>query len=41
MAIFLANREEANKAYEAKALEEGTVIPEFEAKPSKAKEKSK
>ena len=30
MAIFLAGREEAVKAYKAGALQEGTVIPEFE-----------
>jgi hypothetical protein len=31
MAIFLAPREEAEKAYKDGALQEGTVIPEFEA----------
>jgi len=30
MAIFLAERDEAKKAYEEGAIEEGTVIPEFE-----------
>ena len=30
MAIFLAPREEAKKAYKAGAVQEGTVIPEFE-----------
>jgi hypothetical protein len=30
MAIFLADRKEAEKAYEAGSLEEGTEIPEFE-----------
>jgi hypothetical protein len=30
MAIFLAPREEAEKAYKAGALQDGTVIPEFE-----------
>jgi len=30
MAIFLANRDEAKKAYEAGAIEEGTAIPEFD-----------
>lgn len=29
MAIFLADREEAEKAYKAGALQEGTEIPEF------------
>jgi len=32
MAIFLAEREEAEKAYKEGALQEGTMIPEFEAK---------
>jgi hypothetical protein len=32
MAIFLADREEAVKAYKAGALQEGTKIPEFEIK---------
>ena len=35
MAIFLADREEAEKAYKAGALEEGTEIPEFERDSSK------
>lgn len=30
MAIFLADRKEAEKAYKAGALENGTSIPEFE-----------
>ncbi len=30
MAIFLAPKEEAEKAYKAGAVQEGTVIPEFE-----------
>jgi hypothetical protein len=30
MAIFLAKKEEARKAYDAGAMEENTVIPEFE-----------
>ncbi len=30
MAIFLADKDEARKAYEAGAVEEGTVIPEFD-----------
>ena len=30
MAIFLADRDEAEKAYKAGAVEEGTEIPEFE-----------
>ena len=30
MAIFLADRGEAEKAYKAGALQEGTDIPEFE-----------
>ncbi len=30
MAIFLADREEAKKAYEKGAVEEGTIIPEFD-----------
>jgi 2-oxoglutarate ferredoxin oxidoreductase subunit delta len=29
MAIFLANKEEAKRAYEEGAVEEGTLIPEF------------
>jgi len=33
MAIFLADREEAKKAYKAGALAEGTEIPEFEKYP--------
>jgi len=41
MAIFLANREEAQKAFSAGNLEEGTSIPEFEKKPPEQKEKSK
>ena len=41
MAIFLANRGEAQQAFNARELEEGTVIPEFEAMPSESKEKSK
>jgi 2-oxoglutarate ferredoxin oxidoreductase subunit delta len=41
MAIFLANREEAQQAFEAGNLEEGTAIPEFEAMLPKSKEKSK
>lgn len=41
MAIFLAGRDEAKKAFRAGALEEGTVIPEFEAKPSEGKEEAK
>jgi hypothetical protein len=31
MAIFLAERDEAKKAYEEGAIEKGTVIPEFDA----------
>jgi hypothetical protein len=31
MAIFLAERDEARKAYDTGAIEEGTVIPEFDA----------
>lgn len=31
MAIFLADREEAKKAYKTGAVAEGTVIPEFDA----------
>jgi hypothetical protein len=31
MAIFLAERDEARKAYDAGAVAEGTVIPEFDA----------
>ncbi len=31
MAIFLADKEEARRAFEAGAVEEGTLIPEFEA----------
>jgi len=30
MAIFLADRDEAKKAYEAGTIDEGTVIPEFD-----------
>jgi formate hydrogenlyase subunit 6/NADH:ubiquinone oxidoreductase subunit I len=30
MAIFLAEREEAKEAYDAGALQDGTVIPEFD-----------
>ncbi|MHA2378096.1 MAG: hypothetical protein ACXADS_02380 [Candidatus Thorarchaeota archaeon] len=30
MAIFLSDKDEARKAFEAGAVEEGTVIPEFE-----------
>ncbi len=30
MAIFLADKDEAKEAYDAGALQEGTVIPEFE-----------
>ena len=30
MAIFLAEKDEAKKAYDAGAVEEGTVIPEFD-----------
>jgi hypothetical protein len=30
MAIFLADREEARRAYEKGAVEEGTIIPEFD-----------
>jgi hypothetical protein len=30
MAIFLADRDDAKKAYEAGAVQEGTVIPEFD-----------
>ncbi|MFW9961778.1 MAG: ferredoxin family protein [Candidatus Thorarchaeota archaeon] len=41
MAIFLANREEAQKAFIAGNLEEGTSIPEYEKKPPELKEKSK
>jgi 2-oxoglutarate ferredoxin oxidoreductase subunit delta len=41
MAIFLANREEAQEAFNAGNLEEGTTIPEFEGKLSESKEKSK
>jgi 2-oxoglutarate ferredoxin oxidoreductase subunit delta len=41
MAIFLANREEAQQAYNAGAIQEGTIIPEFEVKSSEVKEKSK
>ncbi len=41
MAIFLANREEAQQAFKAGNLEEGTTIPEFEIKPPESKEKSK
>lgn len=37
MAIFLAEREEAEKAYKAGALQEGTVIPEFEVKGEESK----
>jgi 2-oxoglutarate ferredoxin oxidoreductase subunit delta len=39
MAIFLADREEAKKAYESGALQEGTVIPEFEKKKETSEEK--
>jgi 2-oxoglutarate ferredoxin oxidoreductase subunit delta len=39
MAIFLADRNEAEKAYEAGALEEGTDIPEFERDSPKKEEK--
>jgi len=41
MAIFLASREEAQQAFKAGNLEEGTKIPEFEIKPPESKEKSK
>ncbi|MGQ4911256.1 MAG: 4Fe-4S dicluster domain-containing protein [Candidatus Thorarchaeota archaeon] len=34
MAIFLADREEAKKAHESGALQEGTVIPEFDRESS-------
>jgi hypothetical protein len=34
MAIFLADKEEARQAYEKGALQEGTVIPEFEEEKS-------
>ena len=36
MAIFLAPREEAEKAYKAGAVQEGTVIPEFETEEEKS-----
>ncbi len=39
MAIFLADREKAEKAYESGALEEGTEIPEFEKDLLKKEEK--
>lgn len=41
MAIFLIERDEAEKAYKAGALQEGTLIPEFEAEKTKKKEESK
>ena len=39
MAIFLADRDEAEKAYKAGNLQEGTEIPEFESDSSKKEEK--
>ena len=39
MAIFLADRDEAEKAYKAGALEEGTEIPEFESDSPKKEDK--
>jgi len=39
MAIFLADREEAEKAYKEGALEEGTHIPEFERDSPEKEEK--
>ena len=39
MAIFLADREEAEKAYKTGALQEGTDIPEFENDSPKTEEK--
>jgi hypothetical protein len=39
MAIFLADRDEAEKAYRAGALAEGTDIPEFEGDSPKKEEK--
>jgi 2-oxoglutarate ferredoxin oxidoreductase subunit delta len=39
MAIFLADRVEAEKAYKAGALQEGTEIPEFEIESRKKEEK--
>jgi hypothetical protein len=38
MAIFLADRDEAVKAYETGALQEGTEIPEFEKDSPKKEE---
>ena len=38
MAIFLADIEEAKKALDAGAIEEGTIIPEFQGKGSESKE---
>ena len=40
MAIFLVEREEAEKAYKKGALQEGTVIPEFEVEKTTKKEES-
>ncbi len=40
MAIFLIGRDEAEKAYKKGALQEGTVIPEFEAERAKKEESS-
>ena len=39
MAIFLALKEEAKKAFDAGALQEGTVIPEFDGSEKKEEEK--
>jgi hypothetical protein len=36
MAIFLAERDEAKKAYEEGAVQEGTVIPEFDQESTEA-----
>jgi len=40
MAIFLVEREKAEKAYKKGALQEGTVIPEFELEKTTKKEES-
>ncbi len=41
LAIFLADRGEAKKAYDAGSIEEGTVIPEFDQEAAKKKEATK
>jgi 2-oxoglutarate ferredoxin oxidoreductase subunit delta len=41
LAIFLADRDEAKKAYDAGSIDEGTVIPEFDQEAAKKKEATK